>query len=206
MVIDVFINQKTICSSWNSGRAIIGLQNMNRGKGICAPNRLANSASWQVLPSNPNPAPPTNVQGPEVWRFVPISNSTPLYKDVTIYDTSGNIIYTTDQAPPTQPLVPYTSSSDTVRISTDNSTFQIDFPSIPMPQIFGDYFSRPVLIDTYSWAENGADGFKKNISPFTAFFNDANMKAKLKGFSLMRCKLKLRFMVNGSPFYYGAIV
>lgn len=84
---------------------------------------------------------------------------------------------------------------DTDTIARDNS----------MPQVFGNYFNRPILIDTYTWAENGADGFKKNIAPFKQFFNDANMKAKLKGFSLLRCKLKLRFMVNGSPFYYGAL-
>ncbi len=138
MVIDVFVNQKTICSSWNSGKAMIGLQNMARNKGIMAPNRKATSTPWQVLPTNPTPNPPTSVQGPEVWRFVPLSTSTPLYKDVTILDTNDNIIYTTDQAPPSPPLVPYNSASDTVRVPTDNSTFQIDFPTIPMPPIFGD--------------------------------------------------------------------
>lgn len=75
-----------------------------------------------------------------------------------------------------------------------------------MPQDLSEYMSRPLKIFSYTWPENAADGFKAEMFPFTAFFNDANIKNKLKGFSLLRCTMKLKFMINGSPFYYGAML
>jgi len=61
--IDVYVESKPLCSSWNGGRAIIGLQNPTGTVGITAPNR--------------NSAPTWTVTTPEAWRFKPAGN--PLY-------------------------------------------------------------------------------------------------------------------------------
>lgn len=55
-VIDVYVEKKPTCNAWNSGRAVIGIQNQNGSQGIAAPGR--NTGNWTV-----------NV--PEAWRFTP---------------------------------------------------------------------------------------------------------------------------------------
>lgn len=54
-VIEVYIQNKPLCTSWNGGRAIVGIQNPDGTLGIAAPGR--NSTQWTA--SN------------EAWRFTP---------------------------------------------------------------------------------------------------------------------------------------
>src|SRR3989344_5108695 len=61
-VIDVYVQQKQTCPSWNSGNAVIGIQRPNGTAGIAAPGR--NTGPWTV-------------NTPEAWRFTP--NGTPNY-------------------------------------------------------------------------------------------------------------------------------
>ena len=68
-VIEVYIDDKPTCNSWNSGNAVIGLQNANGSAGITPPGR--NTGSWST--SN------------EAWRFTP--NGSPNYV-VEWYDGS----------------------------------------------------------------------------------------------------------------------
>jgi hypothetical protein len=89
----------------------------------------------------------------------------------------------------------------TVKTHTDSLV------TIPqLPQVLGSYFSRPVRIFTYVWAENGANGLKTSFEPWRLFFTHPNMNQKLQGYGLLRCKLKLKFLINGSPFYYGSMM
>jgi hypothetical protein len=62
-VIDVYVNNKATCTSWNGGAAIIGIQNPAGTAGITAPGRNTNPI-WTVT-------------SPEAWRFTP--NGTPNY-------------------------------------------------------------------------------------------------------------------------------
>lgn len=75
-----------------------------------------------------------------------------------------------------------------------------------MEQELAKYLSRPKLIKSYEWVENDSNGIKLAFSPWFEFFNDSNMTEKIGGFRYLRCNLHLRFMVNGSPFYYGALL
>ncbi len=61
--IDVYVESKPLCTGWNGGNAIIGLQNPAGTAGITAPGR--------------NSAPDWTVTTPEGWRFKPAGN--PLY-------------------------------------------------------------------------------------------------------------------------------
>jgi len=72
-IVEIYIANKPICSSWNDGNAVIGLQNADGTKGITPPGR--NTGSWSA----------TN----EAWRFTPngITNLT-----MTWLDTTANII------------------------------------------------------------------------------------------------------------------
>jgi hypothetical protein len=62
------------------------------------------------------------------------------------------------------------------------------------------------LIFSYDWVENTADGPKASFEPWKDFFTSTDMKNKLQGYSLLSCKLHLKFLINGSPFYYGAMM
>jgi large repetitive protein len=62
-VIDVYVQEKQTCASWNGGNAIIGIQNPAGTTGIAAPGR--------------NTAPDWTVTSPEGWRFTP--DGAPIY-------------------------------------------------------------------------------------------------------------------------------
>ena len=69
--IEVYIEDKPTCTTWNSGNAVIGIQNIGATQGICPP--LRNTGPWTA----------TN----EAWRFTP--NGTPNYA-VEWFDISGS--------------------------------------------------------------------------------------------------------------------
>jgi large repetitive protein len=71
--IEVYIKDKPTCNSWNSGNAVIGLQNSDGTQGIAAPGR--NTGPWST--------------NNEAWRFTP--NGAPIYS-LTWYDGANNII------------------------------------------------------------------------------------------------------------------
>jgi hypothetical protein len=66
------------------------------------------------------------------------------------------------------------------------------------------FLQRPVRIDTYTWLETDPIGVTRTISPWQLFFNDPSIKYKLNNFAFISCDLKLKVIVNASPFYYGA--
>lgn len=76
--IDVFVENKPLCSFWNSGNAIIGIQDASGSNGVVAPGRNT-TPSWQV-----------NV--PEAWRFKPAG----LAQYTFNWSTGGTIIGATD--------------------------------------------------------------------------------------------------------------
>lgn len=86
-IIEVNVFSKQICTGWNSGRGILGIQDWNMTQGMMAPGRagMANPP-WGSVGMN------------ESWRFVP-SAGTPLFKRVELLDLGGNILATGTTAP-----------------------------------------------------------------------------------------------------------
>nr|QJI53795.1 MAG: hypothetical protein 2 [Marnaviridae sp.] len=66
-----------------------------------------------------------------------------------------------------------------------------------------DFLSRPVRIDTFTWNEADPVGTKRTLEPWHKFFTDTRVKYKLNNFGFLQCKLKVKVLVNASPFYYG---
>jgi len=68
----------------------------------------------------------------------------------------------------------------------------------------GEFLSRPVLINQYTWPENNdATLLKTTFNPWSLYFNDPIIKKKLDNYARLQCKLHLKFVLNSSPFYYG---
>jgi len=74
-----------------------------------------------------------------------------------------------------------------------------------MAATLANFMQRPVRIDTFTWNESDPLGVVRTISPWSLFFNDPSIKYKLNNFSFISCNLKLKIIVNASPFYFGAL-
>jgi gliding motility-associated-like protein len=85
-IIEIFVANKQICNVWQSGKAILGIQNFARNQGLMAPNRAASSPPWGTIGMN------------ESWRFVP-NAGTSLFKRVELYDLANNLISTGTTTP-----------------------------------------------------------------------------------------------------------
>lgn len=78
-VIEVSVFEKENCTTWNFGRAMIGIQDDTRTNAYMPAGRRASDAPWGATPLN------------ETWRFVPASGSS-LFKRVELLDLAGNPI------------------------------------------------------------------------------------------------------------------
>jgi hypothetical protein len=99
-MIEVFIQDKQICASWNDGRAMVGLQDWTRTKAIMPPGRRATDLPWGDVGMN------------EVWRFYPRQGA-PLFKKVELLNDAGVVLQT---------------NTDTSRINSD--LFSVSFPNV----------------------------------------------------------------------------
>ncbi|WP_139149615.1 GEVED domain-containing protein [Flavobacterium caeni] len=79
-VIDVFIEQKPVCGSWNSGNAVVGVQNAAGTAAVVPPGRNSLDPDWTV----------TN----EAWRFTPSGATTASINWYEGAGTSGPIVGT----------------------------------------------------------------------------------------------------------------
>lgn len=80
-IVEVLIYDMQICSDWNEGRAMVGMQNYNRDQAIMAPGRRASDNPWGSL----------NMY--ETWRFVPSSGAS-LFRRVELFDLAGTLVST----------------------------------------------------------------------------------------------------------------
>jgi len=67
------------------------------------------------------------------------------------------------------------------------------------------FLSRPVRIAAFTWNESDAVGTSHTYSPWNLFFTDTRVQYKLNNFSFIQCKLKIKILINASPFYYGSM-
>ncbi len=78
-VIDVQIDRKDTCLSWNNGNALVGIQNEAGDVAVVPPGR--NTGPWTVPASDP-----------ELWRFVPDYDPQTIVFDFTWYDDATNTV------------------------------------------------------------------------------------------------------------------
>ncbi|HET8838008.1 MAG TPA: PKD domain-containing protein, partial [Flavobacteriaceae bacterium] len=74
-VIEVYVKDRTSCTTFNSGSGLLGIQNATGSQAVTPPGR--NTGTWEAHN--------------EAWRFVPSGNS---IVDLKWYDAAGNIIGT----------------------------------------------------------------------------------------------------------------
>jgi len=69
-----------------------------------------------------------------------------------------------------------------------------------------NFLERPVRIYTHTWAETDVPGDLGTINPWQLFFSNSYVQNKIANFAFIRCNLKVKVMINASPFYYGALL
>lgn len=115
-------------------------------------------------------------------------------------------------------------SGEPGRVSVDDSEQQMDFHDISadvseeIPTFIDelrtttndnkvtlqDFMSRPVLIDSTTWVIGTTPSFP--LYPWSDFFGDRRVENRLTNFKNLRCKLKVRILINGTPFHYGRMM
>ncbi len=80
-IVEVLVQSKEICTDWNQGRGMIGLQNFAKTSAIMAPGRAASNAPWGSIGMN------------EAWRFVP-SAGPQLFKRAELLSSTGTVLAT----------------------------------------------------------------------------------------------------------------
>jgi len=76
-IIDVYIEHKDVCTSWNNGLAVVGIQNEDGDLAYVPPGR--NTGQWEVTT-------------PELWRFIPDTNPQVINPDFVWYDDATNTV------------------------------------------------------------------------------------------------------------------
>jgi hypothetical protein len=67
------------------------------------------------------------------------------------------------------------------------------------------FLARPVRIASFTWLESDATGTFTQFDPWSLFLNNTQIKYKLNNYAFLRGNLKVKIVVNASPFYYGAM-
>ena len=118
-IIEVYIQEKTLCSSWNFGNAIVGIQNATGTQAVVAPGRNGLDTDWVT----------TN----EAWRFVPSGNALTSIKWYEGSGTTGPLVGTTDVinvCPATTTTytaeITYSLCNGTTLVETDQTTVTVE--------------------------------------------------------------------------------
>lgn len=67
-----------------------------------------------------------------------------------------------------------------------------------------NFFSRPVKIQSFSWA-TGTNLFER-FDPWVNYFTNPRVINRISNFNLLRCKLHVRFVLNGNSFHFGRAI
>lgn len=63
------------------------------------------------------------------------------------------------------------------------------------------FLSRPYIVYNTTWSVGS--GINVSIPVWANYFNHSVIRNKLANYSYLRCNLKIKVMINASPFYYG---
>lgn len=83
------------------------------------------------------------------------------------------------------------SPIDSTRMLQDSSDATLD-----------NFFSRPIKIAEYEWSTT-LPTIAQDFDPWSLYFENPRVANRLVNYNLLRCKLYLKFVINGNGFLYG---
>ena len=130
-----------------------------------------------------------------------------------MWDLVNNYLWRIDCAPHSQAHAPGDYSSQNVRF-LDETSGNVDGDSVPYDEVrrvtqisdthLGNFLERPVQIDHIVLAPGAT--LDRAYFPWDDFIRKPAILNKVRNFRLLQGKLKLKFVINGSPFHYGRII
>lgn len=69
----------------------------------------------------------------------------------------------------------------------------------------GDFMSRPILTTTVLWTP-GVSPFTLSFFPWADFFYNKRVINRINNYKILSCKLNVKIVINGNPFYYGRLM
>lgn len=66
------------------------------------------------------------------------------------------------------------------------------------------FFERPILTRTIEWPQDTA--LYETFNPWEDFFENPRIINRISNFALLRCKLNVKFVLNGNAFFYGRVI
>lgn len=115
---------------------------------------------------------------------------------------SGNVMITTDIGDTDeQHVIKFDDENAdwmaSIRHSKDDSFYVADTGDVSLE----NFFRRPIKLYTHSWDYNTSSGW--NINPWKLFFDNPRIANRLANYRNLRCNLRVKILVNGTPFDYG---
>lgn len=104
--------------------------------------------------------------------------------------------------------------SETVSFTDQNPSYSYSVDSSPDATYnvadatdvsLANFLSRPVLIQSFNWA-TAAPNLYERFNPWRNFLSEPRIANRIAHYSYLRCKLKIRVLVNGNAFHYGRAI
>jgi hypothetical protein len=110
------------------------------------------------------------------------------------------------QASQRQELVEYLDENkgDETGFAADPTAFTA--PDLVTTALLANFLRRPVKINTLLWdsATAAPTDIVQQLLPWDLYFNTTAVKDKIKNFAFLKCNLKIKIVLNATPFLYGA--
>lgn len=65
----------------------------------------------------------------------------------------------------------------------------------------GDFFKRPVKIDTFEWSPSTE--LSRELNPWFSYFKNKRVINRIANYNLLSANMCVKFLINGNPFYFG---
>jgi hypothetical protein len=132
----------------------------------------------------------------------------------------GRVVPTAQKTRQQSQIKPQSSESTTShRTSTQNVSFHdyspgttvavhSEYDEVHRETIVNDldlnnFFSRPILGRSFEWTVGSGPGYLFGFNPWTWFWRNPRVANRISNFKLLRAKLHIRVLINGSPLHYG---
>lgn len=113
----------------------------------------------------------------------------------------GNLPFAQDSTQTQEQNVKFINTHPGYKQVVDSSFDVLRDDALASDASLEEFFSRPIRIGTYNWATNS--DFFQNFNPWSLYMQNPRVINRLANYRLLRCKLHVRFTINGNGFYYG---
>lgn len=133
------------------------------------------------------------------------------YSQYFTYDVASDIKPQAHEMPTSNKMttqnVTFHDYSPGATVSVDSNYDDVHNETIENDLDLNNFFSRPVLISFSEWqVGNGAGILTSNLNPWSLYFRNKRVSNRISNFKLLRAKLHIRVLINGSPLHYGRAI